>query len=283
MSSVRYPTAQNFYPGDLITQIKGFLTGFKIPDELPEKISGMILPHAGWRYSGQTAARTLYCIAQTKTPDTCLIFGADHTGVAKHSLYPAGYWKTPLGDIQVNTELANDISQCVNQLLIEDEIAHRNEHSIEVLLPMIKYFWPETAIIPIIVKPTKDSIELGYAIGTLLRKVKKDIIVIASTDLTHYGLMYGTVSHGIGTRGLKWMTQNDQQMIRHFVSCNSKKVLAEAQENSNACGAGAVAALLAMLQKLGKDTGHLIEYTTSHGLNPPEKFTYGVGYAGVVY
>ena len=283
MTSVRYPIAQDFYPGDLTAQIKGFLTGFKIPDGLPEKISGMILPHAGWRYSGQTASRTIYCTSQTKTPDTCLIFGADHTGVVKHSLYPTGSWKTPLGDIQVNTELANDISKSVDQLMVKDSIVHKTEHSIEVQLPMIKYFWPEATIIPIIVKPTKDSLELGNAIGTLLRKSKEDVIGIASTDLTHYGLMYGTVSHGIGVKGFRWMTQNDQQMIHHFIACDSKKVLTEAQKNSNACGAGAVAALLAMMQNLGKDTGHLIDYTTSHGLNPPEKFTCGVGYAGVVY
>jgi hypothetical protein len=167
--------------------------------------------------------------------------------------------------------------------LAEDSNAHQTEHSIEVQLPMIKYFWPETKIIPILVKPTLDCLELGYAIGTLLRKSKEDVIGIASTDLSHYGLMYGSVSHGIGAKGLKWMTQNDQRMINHFINCNSKKVLMEAQKNSNACGAGAVTALLAMMQKLGKDTGHLIDYTTSHGLNPPGKFTCGVGYAGVVY
>ncbi len=283
MTSVRYPTAQDFYPGDLIAQIKGFLAGFKIPDGLPVKISGMILPHAGWRYSGKTAACTVYCASQTKTPDTCLIFGADHVGIGKHSLYSTGSWKTPLGDIQVNTELASDISNSVNQLLAEDSIAHQTEHSIEIQLPLIKYFWPEATIIPIIVKPTWDCLELGYAIGTLLRESKEDVIGIASTDLTHYGLMYGSVSHGIGAKGFKWMTQNDHRMINHFITRNGRKVLTEAQMNANACGAGAVAALLAMMQNLGKDTGHLIDYTTSHGLNPPEKFTCGVGYAGVVY
>jgi hypothetical protein len=283
MTSVRQPVARDFYPGDLTAQIKGFLARFKIPEGLSEKISGMILPHAGWQYSGKTAARTFYCASRTKTPETCLIFGADHAGIAKHSLYPTGYWKTPLGDIKVNAELASEISKHVNQLIAEDSVAHEDEHSIEVQLPMIKYFWPETTIIPIIVKPTSDSLELGYSIGTLLQKSKENIICIASTDLTHYGLMYGAVSHGIGVKGFKWMAQNDKQMLHHFISCNGRKVLAEAQINSNACGAGAVAALLAMMQKFGKDTGHLIEYVTSHGLNPPEKFTYGVGYAGVLY
>jgi len=283
MTSVRYPTAQDFYPGDLIKQIKGFLAGYKIPDWLPEKISGMILPHAGWRYSGQTVARTIYCASRTKTPDTCIIFGADHTGVAKHSLYPSGIWKTPLGDIQVDTKLANDINKSVDQLMEEDSITHQTEHSIEVQLPMIKYFWPGTAIIPIIVKPTKDSLELGYAIGTFLRKSKKNVIGIASTDLTHYGSMYGTVSHGIGVKGFEWMKQNDNRMIRCFIACNGKKVLEEAQKYFNACGAGASAALIAMMKELGKNTGQLVEYTTSHGLNPPEKFIYGVGYAGIVY
>lgn len=283
MSSVRHPTAQNFYPGDLITQIKRFLSGFKIPDSLPEKISGMILPHAGWRYSGQTAARTLYCASQIQTPDTCLIFGADHTGVAKHSLYPAGSWKTPLGDIQVNAELAEDISKCVNHLLAEDIIAHHNEHSIEVQLPMIKYFWPEIKIVPITVRPTDDSIELGNRIGKLLQKYSDRIIGIASTDLTHYGLVYGFTPQGAGERGFHWMQGNDGRMIDRFKKCDGESVLVEARCNLNACGAGAVAALLAMMKKLGKDSGHLIEYTTSHGSAPPEQFTYGVGYAGVVY
>ena len=130
MTSVRHPIAQGFYPGDLIAQIKGFLAGFKIPDGLPKKISGMILPHAGWQYSGKTAARTFYCTSPTKTPETCIIFGADHSGIAKHSLYPTGYWKTPLGDIKVNTELASDISKHINQLMTEDSIAHKTEHSI---------------------------------------------------------------------------------------------------------------------------------------------------------
>jgi hypothetical protein len=282
-SLTRFPVATEFYPGDCQRQIQDFIAGFKIPTELPSDPIGAVVPHAGWRYSGRTAARTIYCLSKKSNPEICIIFGADHSGVHKHSILPKGNWETPLGTVLIDEELSELLLSSMPEFLSIDVNAHNREHSIEVIAPMLKYFFPEIKIIPIIVRPEQSSLKLGEGIGSILKSSGISGITVASTDLTHYGEFYGFTPAGSGRSGFQWMRENDVRMTKLMESCAGEKVLVEARQSRNACGSGAVAAMLGVVHIQGIKNGILVEYSTSHGTSPETDFSFGVGYAGVVY
>ncbi|MEE8479051.1 MAG: AmmeMemoRadiSam system protein B [Candidatus Neomarinimicrobiota bacterium] len=279
----RFPIAQDFYTGDCKSQIRDFIAGFKISQKFPKELIGAIVPHAGWRYSGQTAARTLYCLSKRSKPEVCVILGSDHSGVNKHNILPIGVWDTPLGVIPIAEKVCETIIQTLPQLTVVDINAHNREHSIEVIAPMVRYFFPDIKLVPIIVKSELSSLELGKKIAIIIQNLGISMIFLASSDLTHYGEIYGFIPGGAGETGFQWMRSNDLRIIKFMESCNGQEVLTEAKKSLSACGSGAVAALLEIVLNQRKKQGFLVEYTTSHGNVPAAEFTYGVGYAGVVY
>jgi len=280
---IRHPVARDFYPGDIKSQIYQFIADFIVPENLSPNLIGAVVPHAGWRYSGQTAARTLYCLSKKSKPDVCVMFGADHSGLYQHSMLAAGEWETPLGNLSIAEEACKRILEALPQFLVEDNNAHNREHSIEVVMPLVRYFFPTIRIVPIIMRPEKSSIELGEQIGELFIKMNLTTIYIASTDLTHYGDVFGFTPAGLGKPGIAWMRSNDLRMINYMESCHGVNVLTEARQSLNACGAGAIAALLGTMETYKIDRGQLIEYSTSHSDTSEVGFKYGVGYAGIVY
>ncbi len=141
-SAIRRPTARAFYPGDCRRELDVFTSGFEPPAELAGPLAGAILPHGGWMYSGRVAARTLASLAAFSTPVTVVIFGGVHVPLAANALYPAGRWETPLGDLQVDAEAGQAILRRGGDHLRPDSESHRYEHSLEVLTPMVKYFFP---------------------------------------------------------------------------------------------------------------------------------------------
>lgn len=279
----RFPIAQEFYTGDCRSQIHNFIEGFKVSEKLPAELIGAVVPHAGWRYSGRTAARTLYCLSKRSKPEVCVVFGSDHLGVSTHKILPIGVWDTPFGVIPVAEKVCETIVQSLQKLIVVDIKAHNREHSIEVIAPMIRYFFPNIQLVPIIVRSELSSLELGKQIAIILQNLGIPMIFLASSDLTHYGELYGFTPVGLGQSGFQWMQSNDSRMISCMKACNGQAVLTEARKSLNACGSGAVAALLGIVQNHRKKRGFLVEYTTSHGNAPVGDFTLGVGYAGIVY
>jgi len=282
MKNIRQPIARHFYSGDCRRQIEEFLMGIRTSTELPQYPIGAVLPHAGWSYSGAIAAQTLYYLSWMTQPGTVIIFGTDHTGVSQHASYPSGVWVTPLGKLAVDEKLNDMILQAMPDLVIGAPAAHGGEHSIEVITPMVKYFWPKTAFLPITIKPDLSSIDLGRRLAQLVSD-RNDYLVLASTDLTHYGDVYGFAPAGAGVAGYRWMRENDNNMITAIISESPEKIIQEGIQNRNACGSGAVAALKAFTTEVGRIKGYLVGYTTSHGQQPEELFEYGVGYAGIVF
>ena len=102
-----------------------------------------VSPHAGLRYSGCCSAHTYLNLFKEKIPDTVVILGTDHKGYKKIALMKEGEWETPLGNLQVDTEIAEQILKN-SDLIIEDDSAfigfpYGTEHNIEIQLPFIKY------------------------------------------------------------------------------------------------------------------------------------------------
>ncbi|MFH0982926.1 MAG: AmmeMemoRadiSam system protein B [Planctomycetota bacterium] len=247
-------------------------------------IRGGLVPHAGWMYSGKVAGRVFAAIAAQARPTTVVLFGAVHRHRGRQAaLFPSGCWATPIGPVQVDGRLAERILGHTN-LIIEDAYAHEQEHSIEVQVPLIRYLLPEAMILPIMVPPTADALQVGEAVARTVEAYQIHAVMVGSTDLTHYGPSYGFTPAGVGPEGLAWAKNvNDRRMLELILGLQPQAVVAESQAHHNACGAGAIAATMAAVQQLGADQAVLLEHTTSHEVLGRRSGSDAVGYAGIVF
>jgi len=281
--SARKPCARQFYPGDCRSQIEEFLKGYEIPEEPVRAVAG-IVPHAGWIFSGAVAAKVFKCLSTASAPDTFVMLGAVHTWRPRgNSLYARGSWETPLGEVKIDEEVAAQLLHLLSEDIIEDPLAHEGEHSIEVQLPFIKYLRPDAKIVPVAMPPHENSHMTGKKIGEALSVIGKRIVIVGTTDLTHYGDAYGFTPYGYGNEAKKLMVENDRRMIELALSLKSRDILKEAERNRNACGPGALAATVSAARAMGAKKGHLVEYTTSYDVMPEGEFQMAVGYAGIVF
>lgn len=282
-SNTRPQYATQFYPGDCVKQIEGFKKVFT-PPELPADIKGGIVPHAGWFFSGATAAKVFLSIQAKKSPAAFILFGTVHMpGVRKNSIYGSGSWSTPLGEIKINGDIAAMLLGEMPGLLEDNHQAHVYEHSIEVQTPIIKYLFPKATIVPIAVPPKEDAVLLGEGIGRLIAGKGLDAVVVGSTDLTHYGDNYGFAPVGYGPEAHRWMRENDERIIKLALGLKAREILKEAAANYNACGPGAMAAAIAASKAMGSKGGVLLEHVTSYDVYPQGEFDMAVGYAGIIY
>jgi AmmeMemoRadiSam system protein B len=286
--SVRRPAvAGQFYPGDrasCIRMIEQCLPTRPSPD-LPEKIVAGLVPHAGWVFSGAVAARVFAAIHAQGVPETFVLLSAMHRwGASRPAIYARGRWATPLGEVEVDAELAAAILEAGAGLLINSPQAHSGEHSIEVQVPFIQYLFPEAKILPTLLPPDEDAARAGEVIGQAVSTAQRPIAVIGTTDLTHYGATYyGFAPAGTGDQALAWVRANDERVINLILAMRAEGIVAETAAHHNACGGGAVAGTVAAARTLGAEKGYLLEYTTSHHVMPRGPATDFVGYAAIVF
>jgi len=281
---IRRPVARAFYPGDCEKQMRSFIRDFD-PPSVPYVIPGAVVPHAGWIYSGRVAAKTWASIATSTTPETVVILGSVHHYYYPYTvaIWPKGIWETPVGDFTVDCDLAADILKSLGDTVQVNYSAHENEHSIEVQLAMVKLLFPDSRFVPIAVPPSETACEFGSKLGEYLHSIYKPVTVVATTDLTHYGPAYGMTPAGIGPKAERWMEENDHRMIDLIERLECTEIVPEAESRQNACGAGAVAAVVGSALAKGATRGELIEYTTSHReLSDGSSFSMAVGYAGII-
>ncbi len=286
MSTRRAFRAGTFYPDnkkEVENQLGNILADVENTISTNAKYGG-IVPHAGWVFSGSTAMKVYYAIKNNYGDDidTFIIFGAVHVpGVNHASLYPSGFWQTPLGEVPVDEDLAKIILK--NTSIQRNESAHSMEHSIEVQIPIIKYLFPNSKILPIMTPPKDKMKNIGMDIGKIIKSSDNNIMIIGSTDLTHYGPRFGMTQGGLGKEGLEWMKKNDRRIIEIMVNMNLDKIISETQKNRNACGGGAILASLSAFKELGIEKGMVLGYTTSYDERPFGEPSDAVGYAGIVY
>jgi AmmeMemoRadiSam system protein B len=286
MTSRRPSVAGMFYPADERScrrQIEGCVGEYTPPAE-PAHIVAGIVPHAGWTYSGSTAAKVFKSVKEKVSPETFLIFGAVHSwGVDRASMFAEGEWLTPCGTVEIDAELAKVILSLESDEIIDNMLAHSREHSIEVQIPFIQYFFPNAKILPIMISPEAGASKIGQKIGKMLTEQQKNVFVLGSTDLTHYGPRFHFTSYGTSPDFLDSMKENDQRIIDLVVEMKADEVIEEASRHRNACGAGAIAATIATAKELGATHGHLLEYITSQDIMPEPADPHAVGYAGIIF
>ncbi|HDZ20526.1 hypothetical protein LCGC14_0162890 [marine sediment metagenome] len=267
-------------------EAQSLLAAAKVPADSPDGMVGGIVPHAGWTYSGALAATTFKALAGQHNPATVVLLGADHFGtLSGGEVYDCGAWATPLGEVAVDEVLAARIV-AADERLSANCPAHAREHSLEVQVPLVQTLWPEAKIVPILVAPSPDAVQVGRAVGRAVSDSDGDIVVVGSTDLTHHGGQFGSPG-GHGREGVDWTVANDRRMIDLIEAMESDRIVAEAAANGNACGAGAIAATIAACSELGATTGRCLWYTNSYEvlkeLYPGHGDETTVGYASVVF
>ena len=247
-------------------------------------IRGGIVPHAGWMCSGKVAGRVFAAIAACGRPSTVVLFGAVHRHHGRQAaLFSSGAWETPLGPVRVDERLAERVLGQTS-LIADDAYAHEHEHSVEVQVPFVRHLLPEAKILPIMVPPTEQAIEIGEAVARTISSYRVDAVLVGSTDLTHYGPSYGFTSEGVGPEGIAWAKKvNDRRMIELILNLDAAGVVPESQLNRNACGAGAIAATVAGVRSLDADQAHLLEHTTSAEVLGKRGGADSVGYVGIVF
>jgi AmmeMemoRadiSam system protein B len=288
---IRKPiVAGQFYPGQhdsCVDEINQYIEQSAISKALPETIVAGIVPHAGWTFSGQLAALVFAVIKQThEKVHTFVIFGAAHGYFGElPALYEAGNWVTPLGEVAIDEELADQV--LTERTAVSDSQAHMSEHSIEVQVPFIQYLFAGAKILPIVVPPTEQAMTLGTNVGDIISQSDKKVVCIGSTDLTHYGPRYGFTPMGTGAEAIQWASQvNDKKFIDLALNLELESLLTSAAENCNACGAGAAAATVAAAKKLGKTEGLLLAHTNSNEVMLRDMGTSSadsVGYAAIIF
>jgi AmmeMemoRadiSam system protein B len=220
------------------------------------------VPHAGWVYSGRTAALGIAGVTDAR-PETVVIFGAVHVlDLNDASVFSQGSWATPLGSVKIDGELGTRVVQ--SGVVTDDAGVHRGEHAIEVEVPIIQRLMSDAAILPVMVRPGPRAAEVGVACAEAAMALGRRVVFVGSTDLTHYGPAFGFEPHGHGEEGVRWAKEvNDRRFIRLIEDLDADGVVPEAVANYNACGAGAVAATIAAARAAGAQVYTELEHITS--------------------
>lgn len=160
------------------------------PSDIEGEIIAGIAPHAGYVYSGKTACYTFGEIARNKLPETFVIIGPNHTGRGTRiDVCDYDKWETPLGMVDVDKEFIDELLD-VDRNVCVDNSAHVREHSIEVELPFIQHICEghEFRIVPIVISQQIPQIceNLAASLDKVIRKLNRNCVIIASTDLNHY-------------------------------------------------------------------------------------------------
>jgi len=281
MTAIRRPrVAGMFYEGnaeELKAQIKSCFLHELGPRSLPVvnekgpgKIVGLVCPHAGYMYSGPVAAHAYYALASDGKPDTVVILGPNHTGYGSAlALMKEGVWRTPLGDVEIDSETAHHIVQKA-RLVDVDELAHRFEHSIEVQLPFLQYIYGSTfRFVPICfqMQDLFSAVEVGQALAEVL--AGRNAVVIASSDMTHYEPQNSAAAKDLAA--LKAVEAMDAKQFYSIIEARGV----------SACGYGPITAVITAARALGAKEAKLLCYKSSGDITGD--YSSVVGYAAVCF
>lgn len=234
----------------------------------PIHAKAVILPHAGYIYSGRTACRTL---SQVTVPQKTILIGPNHKGFGSDfAVFCRGEWLTPLGQVPVASDLAMSLLECSHDLQ-SDEEAHGPEHSLEVLIPFLQVKNPSVQIVPLIVGTLDLGLarEVALAIGGMLSIKKEEFLLVISNDMSHY-------ESDDATR------KKDRYALDAIENLDAEALVQRVKKHRiTMCGFVPVYMLLVMKEALGIKSAALIDYTTSaEATGDTERV---VGYAGFIF
>ena len=246
------------------------------PGDLPpskelsrRRIYGIISPHAGYIYSGAVAANGYYETSSMNF-DRVVMIGPNHYGIGTGlATVRDGIWETPLGQVEIDTELASRISEN-SGILDFDDLAHSRDHCLEVQLPFLQYIKKnQFKLVPIIMimQDKVTASEIGESIADSTRAL--NALLIASSDFTHYEP--NSEAH-----------RKDRELIEAILSLDISIFYTTLERlNVSACGYGAIASIMTAAKALGATKGELLRYATSGDIIGDTNNV--VGYASIIF
>jgi hypothetical protein len=255
-----------FYPNDY-DALRNMIEGMLDPQADKEKAISVISPHAGYVYSGNVAGGVFSSIT---LPENFIILGPNHQHVSTSmSIMKRGVWETPLGDVSINTSLANLIIK-KSSTLKEDAQNHAQEHSLEVQVPFIQYLKDQISFVPISIgnMATYENLEeLGKAIAGAIREYGQDVLIVASSDMSHH----------VSQEEAK---EKDFLAIDKILDLDARGLYdVVKRENISMCGYKPTTATIIASNELKAKKAELIKYQTSGDVSGD--FLQVVGYAGI--
>jgi MEMO1 family protein len=270
------PIAGRWYAGDpvaLAGHVDEFVQAARIKkDDLSGKVVGLVVPHAGYIYSGKTAAYAYKTVADQARKLVVILSPL-------HQYYPGDFittafraYQTPLGDIEVAQKEMSQLDTLLNNdSLVLTQLADEAEHSLEIQLPFLQVIWKDAfQLMPVMVR-TYEAGKLKKFAATLAEVIKgKDYLVIASSDLSHFFPQHIAEQLDAGT-------------LRNIGRFDPDRVLAGARdESAPACGAAGITAMLETLKLLGADKVQILNYSNSAAASGDDTSVVGYGAAAVL-
>jgi AmmeMemoRadiSam system protein B len=281
--------AGRFYPadeGDCRRAARQFVTSAELGADDRTRWLGGIVPHAGWICSAAIAGQTIAMLARGVTPDVVVIFGAIHTPLPTPvaALDVHGRWKSPGEEFEVAGHLQAKLLE-LKDLFATDVRFHEREHAVEVELPLIRAAWPNAMILPVEVPVIESAVQMGQALAKQMMSLGLSCVFLASSDLTHYGPSYRFTPAGVGLSALEWAKNNDRRLLQLVTDMRIERIVSEVRSRMNACGGGAIAAMLAACREYGAKSARLLRHANSFETLEkiqPQSPNDAVGYASVV-
>ncbi len=261
----RPAVAGSFYPGTK-QELESTIGSMMEKAEAAAAI-GVVSPHAGYMYSGPVAGALF---SRTVVPDLCVILAPNHTGMgrAPFAVWPDGKWLMPMGDVPVDEEFSLRLLQSYPAAVVDQE-AHGTEHSAEVQVPFLQAVNPSVRIVPIVVSSHDvDALRgFGRALAGVIRDTAGDVLVVASSDMTHY-------------ESRESAGRKDRMAIDRVLALDEEGLFEVVARNRiSMCGVAPTISMIACCRELGAKEAELVRYQTSGDVTGD--FLKVVGYAGI--
>ena len=241
------------------------------------KTLAVIVPHAGWLFSGKLAAKAVWRAAKSfgpNGPDLIAVLGGHLSAQNPVIAFDDQFWATPLGRFPIEKDLNKRLS---GNLSPRVWFGSTDDNTIEVVLPILMRYFPDAALWPLRAAPNESALALGKVLADLSKE--RSLLIVASTDLTHYGRAYGFAPAGGGAEGEAYRRDNDLAFISAALEPNPSAMVDIGDKKKAACSAGAAAAAAEAARILGAKA-ELIDHYSSYDIQPGPQ---SVGYAGIAY
>ncbi|MBI3404880.1 MAG: AmmeMemoRadiSam system protein B [Acidobacteria bacterium] len=258
--------AGRFYPADAV-QLKRQIVELTPATTKKRRAIACMVPHAGYVYSGHVAGAVYGAI---ELPSRILLIGPRHfPGGKDMALLSAGAWQTPLGIAQIDSALAGALARAC-PLLVEDDVAHAREHSLEVQVPFLQALAPDFRFVPIVLGRTRlgELEQLGAAIAKVIAVEDEPVLIVASSDMNHYES--DAVTRVKDRKAIEKLLTLDARGLHETV----------AREEISMCGYAAATTTLFAAHALGAKQAEEIRYATSGDITGDKDAV--VGYCGIV-
>ena len=290
---IRFPAvAGQFYEADgkrLKDEIEEYLAmAAKDPavlDAAPPKgwkARGVVSPHAGYAFSGRTAAKTFKAaIGDGAEFKRVVVLAPSHRIPFEGLAAPSHrFFRTPLGDVEVDRDALERVIEAGGGVCGILDQAHLYEHALEVQLPFIQTLLPETPIVPFVCGGLRPPMEMAAA-RALSTLWGPDNLWVASSDFTHYGASFGYTPF-TGPNLPEKLRRLDLGAVKTILALDPDAFEAYLDETgATICGAVPIKTLLRTANASGEDIrAKLVEYTNSGDMTGD--YSHCVGYAGIV-